>query len=181
MASNLFRKAGNIFDKITRFTFILGYIFIAYMMLSVALEVVTRYFLNRSQGWIIETVEYSLVWIPFLGAAWILRKDEHVKMDFFKNWVSPRTWAVINVVTSILGAISFFIITWYGTQVTISLFESGELMTTLLKPLKAPLYIIVPIGSLLLFIQFLRRIFGYILEAREPTIPEDKLPHESEM
>ena len=47
-------------------------IFVA-MMLVVCAEVLLRYGFNSPISWVVEISEYALLWITFLGAAWVLR------------------------------------------------------------------------------------------------------------
>ena len=151
-----------VFDGILNLFGVLAALTIIFMMLAVTYEVVMRYFLNRPTIWVIEVVEWSMVWITFLGAAWVLRTGGHVKMDIVLNRLSPRAQVLLNVVTSIIGALICLTLFWYSSQLTWDHFLRGVLESRMLAVPKAPLLVIIPVGSFLLFIQFLRRAYGYL-------------------
>ena len=140
----------------------LAAIFLTFITLSVSAEIVMRYFLNRSLKWVVEVSEYSLVWVTFLSTAWVLRREAHIKMDLVLNRLKPETQALLNAITSVVGAIICLLLVWYGTGVTWDHFLRGAAKHGMMEVPAAPILGIVPIGSFLLFIQFLRRSYGYL-------------------
>ncbi len=134
---------------------------IAFMMLSVSGEVVFRLISGHSQIWIMEIIEYSLLYTVFLGAAWLLKKDGHVKMDIVLIRLPARTQALVNIITSLIGAVACLIVAWFGTKVTLDNIHSGAHLSTVLEPQTFLIVMIVPFGSILLCIQFFKRAFGY--------------------
>ncbi|MFC2046693.1 TRAP transporter small permease subunit [Chloroflexota bacterium] len=154
-------KYTDIYDRISGSLSVLAAIFIVIAMLIVSLDVVMRYFLNRPQLWVAESTEYILVWFTFLAAAWILKKERHVKVEIVANRLNPRAKALLGIIVSIIGALICLLVVIYGTQVVWDSFQRHVRMETTLGLPKAPLVIVIPIGSSLLFIQFLRRSYGY--------------------
>lgn len=154
-------KASNVFDHVLNIVFIFTGILLAFSWLSVCFEIVMRYFVHRPQGWVLEITEYSLVWLTFLGAAWLLREDGHVKMDLLINRVSPRTNSLLKIITSSLCVILWLTVMWYSGLVVWYKYVEGDLTSWLELP-EAPFYVVMPIGSFLLFIQFLRRTYGFL-------------------
>jgi len=160
------RKLINAFDSTINILAIVGAIVILFIMLSISTEVSMRYFLNLAPTWVIEISEYCLVFMTFLAAAWILREEGHVRIDIVLNRLSHRAQAILNSITSILGAIIWFIITWYGAQVTWTYFLNDVRTPSFLEMPFAPLLIVIPITSFVLSIQFLRRAYGYLKSRR---------------
>lgn len=150
------------FNRILHGGFITGGAILWCVVLLVLAGIAARYFLERSIGWTVEIVGYSLLYIGFLSFAWLLKKQGHVKMDLVLNRLSPKNQALFNIVTSFLGAITFMVITWYSAKMTWSLFQRGISITSMLEPPKGAITIIIPIGSLLLFIEFLRGALKHI-------------------
>lgn len=151
-----------IFDGIITLFGILVVILIAFNMISVSTAVVMRYLLKSSPAWVIEVTEYSLLYITFLGSAWLLRKEGHVRMDLIISGFNPKTRALINTITYALCTIVCFIVAWYGVKVTWDHYQTHYVLPTILRP---PSYLIVgviPIGSFALFVQFLRRTTKYL-------------------
>ena len=161
---NLLNKVANIFDRTIDVATLLAGILIIFMMLSVGADVVLRYFLGRPIGWVKEVAEYILLYIPFLVAAWVLRREGHVKMDFVLNRFSPKTQSMVNAITSLISAVICFLLTWYGVKTTWYFFQVGYVTPTVLRVPKFIIIAVIFVGSFLLFIQFLRRTYSYLGE-----------------
>ena len=74
-------KVGVILDRtLGFFAFLTGTILI-FMMLSVSADVFMRYFLSKPIFWVVEVNEYAVIYATFLGAAWVLAKDGHIKVE----------------------------------------------------------------------------------------------------
>ena len=157
---NFLVNIGRILDKIMEiFAFLAGLI-LAFILLSVCLEVFMRYFLNRPLQWVVELTEYALLYITFLGAAWLLKRGGHINVDIFLSLLSSRTRAGLKIFSSLIGIIVSFCLVWSGFAVSWEHFQDGIYNITLLEFPKAPLLAIIPIGSLILLAQFIRRAYG---------------------
>ena len=171
---NFLVKIGRILDRIMEiFAFLAGLI-LAFILLSVCLEVFMRYFLNRPLQWVVELTEYALLYITFLGAAWLLKRGGHINVDIFLSLLSSRTRAGLKIFSSLIGIIVSFCLVWYGFAVSWEHFQDGIYNITLLEFPKAPLLAIIPIGSLLLLAQFIRRAYGSLAAFMDKKpIPEN--------
>jgi len=154
-------KADAIFDRAVDLCALLAVLLMAFVLAAVNSEIVMRYLLNSPMQWVTETTEYCILWMTFFAAAWVLKKEGHVVMDIALTRLKPGTRNRINLVTSLLGVVTCLVITWYGITVTLDLAQRGVLLPSALDPVAYPLYIIIPIGSLLLAVQFLRRSLGF--------------------
>lgn len=133
-----------------------------FMMLSICVELVCRR-IGRPLMWVMEVTEYSLLYITFLGAAWVLEREGHVKMDIIVNALKRENQALLGIITSVIGSAMSLYLVVYGTKVTWDYFKRDVIQCT---PLLTPSFIIlliIPLGSILLFIQFLRRAYGYLV------------------
>jgi C4-dicarboxylate transporter DctQ subunit len=157
------------FDYLLQVLFVLASAFLVFIMLSVCLEIVMRYFFASPLTWIIEVSTYSLLFLTFLSAGWVLKLDKHVKIELVFNWLAPRIQSRLNFVTSLLAALIWLIITWYSIEATLEMVETHERIATILEPLKAPLFLIIPVGSFLLFVQSLRMAFGYLSKSDQSS------------
>lgn len=156
----LLSKVIKIYDRIIDVTVIVAGVFLIFLMLSVGWEVTLRYFLGRPTSWVVEFAGYILLYIPFLVAAWVLRREGHVRMDLLLVRLSPKAQALINAITSFLSAIICLILTWSGVKITLYLYKTGYKTPTILMLPKWIISVIIFVGSFLLFIQFLRRAYG---------------------
>jgi len=157
----LLTKVSSIFDRFLDGMAYLAAVLIGFIIVGIITEVVAR------KVWLVpipgmhEATEYSLVWIGFLVAAWLLREEGHVNIDLLLDRLKPETQALVNAITSALGVIVFLVITWFSVQIALGYLQGDVRIASVARPFKFPLYIIIPIGSFLLFIQFMRRTRGY--------------------
>ncbi|MHB9149208.1 MAG: TRAP transporter small permease subunit [Thermoleophilia bacterium] len=132
-------------------------ILLIFLMFAVVWEVALRYFVGRPTSWVIEISGYILVFIPFLVGAWILRNEGHVKMDLLLNALPPSAQYIVNVLTSILGSVACFILTYAAIRYVINLVETNSRTPTPLMLPRAPIASVVVISSLLMAVEFLFR------------------------
>ena len=154
---------GRLFDRLLDILMVAAIALLIFGWLAVCFEVVMRYFVGQPQIWVIEIVEYILVYTCFLGAAWLLKEEGHVKVDVLLNRLNPRNQALLNSMTSGLTTVLWLLLTWYTGGATLKAFKLGLYTPTILEIPKAPLYAVMPFGSFLLFVQFFRRTYGYLL------------------
>jgi len=161
----LLMKANAIFDRTLDILAIFAGIIIVVTMLLVTAKVIMR-LLDHPIVWVIEITQISLVFMTFLATTWVLRKEGHVIMDLLVNRLGDKSRDLTNVITSILAAIICLIITAYGIMVGWDYYQIDFIYAgTLLIP-AFYLQAVVPLGTLLLSIQFLRRAYGYLGKLR---------------
>ena len=151
-------------DSLSVFTKVL----VILVMLVVCADVFLRYFFNSPMFWVLESTQFSLVFITFLAAAWVLKNDGHVRMDIVINRFSQRTQDRINIATSILCALACLVVTFYGVKVWWDYFQINYRYAGSLVIPAYLLEFVIPIGGFLLFIEFLRKAYGYIGKLKAP-------------
>ena len=170
------RTLGTVFDNaVNNFTGLAGVLLI-FVMLVVCAEIVLRYFFHSPTLWVLEISEVLLLYITFLGTAWLLKREGHVKMELLLSRLNPRNRGLLNSITSVIAAISCLVVAWYGALITWDYYQIGYTTMTAWRPLVAPFIVIIPVSSFLLFIQFLRRAYGYLGEWRAPEDKEEGQP-----
>lgn len=162
MGFNLSTKLHKIYNRIIELGAIIAGVFLIFLMLSVTVEVALRYFLGRPTSWVMEICGYTLLFIPFLVAAWVLRGDGHVRMDLVLSMLSPRTRSLVYAITSFVSALICFLLTWYGIKVTMYFSKLGYKTPTVLMLPKSMIIAIVFVGSFLLAVQFLIETFNHL-------------------
>jgi C4-dicarboxylate transporter DctQ subunit len=150
------------FDILLDFTPLLTGGIIIIMMLGVSVNVVLRYIFSQPIVGLEEITEYLLLFITLIGAAWLLRENGHVSVDILLDRLNRRQKAFLSTINSLMGAFICAILTWYGSQVVYVNFQREAYFPSLLEFPKAPILAIIPIGSFLLLIQFLRRTADFI-------------------
>jgi TRAP-type C4-dicarboxylate transport system permease small subunit len=155
------KKFDNIFDRMVDVMFFVASGLSLVIFFSTCIELFMRYFFNRPQIWAVEVTEYTMLYITFLGAAWLLREEGHVKIDLLLSFLAPRSQAFLNSITSLLGAVVCSVIAFYGSWSTWLHYQKGLTTFSAMELLKWPFLIVIPFGSLLLLIQFVRSVFSY--------------------
>lgn len=171
----LIDKAANIFDRLNDLLALMATVLLAFLMLSVTYSVVIRYFWGFTTFGLFEIWQYSLLYIPFLGVAWLLKREGHINMDVVLIRLKPKAQAILNGITSILSALTCLALIWGGTLMTWESFRAGHRIIGELFPPEFLILMIIPIGSFLFFIQFLRRTYGYFGGQRIILGKEDKV------
>lgn len=156
-----------VFDRVLNVLGVAAGVLVALMMLEVSVDVFMRYFLNRPISWTIEFNQYAMIFVLYLGVAWVLRDKGHVVMDIVIIRMNHKYRKLTDSITSIMAAIVCFIITWYGVLVNVDYFQTGYMYGEVLNIPAFSLQFIVPLGMFLLTIQFLRQAYGYM---RKPEI-----------
>jgi len=117
-----------------------------------------RYLGFRPPLWVFQYTEYALLWFTFLGAAWLLREDGHIRIDTLLIRFRPKIRKKIDLINNILGLIVSLVIFSFGTHYTIDIVQRGVMEVKGLTVPLAPFFVIIPIGGLTLAIQFFRNI-----------------------
>jgi TRAP-type C4-dicarboxylate transport system permease small subunit len=68
----------------------------------VAVQIFARYVLNHSLFWSEELARYLFIYLVFLGAAIVLRREGHIRVSFFVEQLPPRLRRGIAVLGDLL-------------------------------------------------------------------------------
>ena len=128
---------------------------IIFMMLAISYAVMMRYAWNKPVPWIVEISSYLMLYITFLGTAWLQRKGGHVEIDLLIGSLKPRVRAGLKAVTSLGGAVVGFVLAWKGSLVTVDYFQRDVTAIGILNTPQFLLMGIIPIGGFLLLVGFL--------------------------
>ena len=148
------------FDKVLVVLFWIAGALLVFSTIGTCIDVILRYCFNRPIHWMLEITEYIMLYIPFLGAALVLKEDGHIRVDILINHLSERSRGWLNVITSFVGGMVMLTYTWFGGQVTWDLFKRG---VPALESLRTPVFLIlmiIPIGGFFFTIQFFRQMVG---------------------
>lgn len=145
-----------IFDRILSALMTVACVLLFMVTMSVCLEVVLRYFFNRPQVWVIELSEYSLLYITFLGAAWVLREEGHISVDVFTSMLNQRARLICSLITYSICLLVSLVLVIFGIRVTWKYFIEGLYNPTILEIPTACILVVIPAGALTLLVQSMR-------------------------
>lgn len=116
-------------------------------------NIVARNFLGYSYVGGDTLGSWLMVWLTFIGAAFIVPTHGHVAVDLLLRAAGVRLMRFVVVVTAIVGIVTSVIMAYFGIQLTKFIFSSGEVEPTLgVSP--GYLYLPVAIGMVLMFINY---------------------------
>jgi len=138
-----------------------------FITLAICAEVLMRYGLNAPIRWVVEISEYALLWITFLGAAWVLRQGGHVRVDIMLQYLSPRALRICGLFSSASGAFVTLVLFGFGVEATVSAYLRGAFKPTGIDVPTWLVIIVIPVGAVLLFLRFARFFVEYWTRRRD--------------
>ena len=145
---------------------VLGGVLALTLVILVTGDTVARYLFHAPSAWVLQFTEYFLLWIAFAGTAWLLNLGGHVNVDFVLTRMSPRTRSLFNLATSLVGCGVCGVLFYFTLYNTWTAFAGNvEDFTNLFVP-KGPLYLIMPIGFLLMTVGFVFKTRIYLQSYR---------------
>src|SRR5574341_1277017 len=122
------------------------------MFLVVFYQVVMRDLFSRPPTWADEMARYLYIWMVFLGAAFVSRKREHIRMDFLPNRLTGRGHTALLLVHEAAVLVFLGYAVWSG--VVFFRFQRAIPSPAMEIPL-GYLVVIVPIAGVLMIIHHL--------------------------
>ena len=135
--------------------------------LWITYDVITRNLFNWASPWAFDLSEYSLVWMTFLAAPWILLRDGHVRVEILIDALGPRPQRIVGAVASVLGLAVCAVLAWRTGIAAVEYAQNDVRMGRIWNVPRIYPYVVVPLGSAALTLAFLARLLTYIGE-RDP-------------
>lgn len=133
--------------------------------LAVSVDVLSRNLGLGAFPWILEGSEYSLPFATFLVAPWLLRRNQHVRLDVLLSMLRPAAARLLDRIANLIGLAICAVLVVYGARTILDSARQGSMV---MKSLVFPewwLFAPVPLCFALLAIEFVRR-----LGASSPTL-----------
>jgi len=129
-------------------------------------EVIMRYFFNAPTIWAWDVLIQLQLVVVALGAGYTLLHKGHVRMDVIWARFSPRTRAILDLVTHLLFWYGVGMLFWLSLDEAIIATKSKEVLSTLWRPPIYPARIVMALGILLFLLQGLAKFIRDINQAR---------------
>ncbi len=143
------------FNKILVF---IASVMMAGLVVIVCIDLALRYFLNSPLLWGTEVTEILLLYITFLGMAWVFREDGHVVIDVFTGKVIGRKKKILNGISYFLVGVVSIVLVYYGFYTAYDHYTRGVFNPTVIETPIALIIIVIPVGSIPLFLDVLLKI-----------------------
>lgn len=93
---------------------------LALMCIIVTTQVIMRFIFRNPLVWSEELARYIFVWIAFIGAAYGVRWNLHIRMDLFYDKFPVKVQKIVSVGANILSIFCFSYLVIYGVKFSIS-------------------------------------------------------------
>ncbi len=127
----------------------------AALVIIVCVDLTLRYFFNAPLLWGTEVTEILLLYITFLGAAWVFKEDSHVVIDVFIGKATGNWKKVLILFSYLLIGIVSSVLIYYGFVATYDHYKRGVFNPTIIETPIALIIAIIPIGSIPLLLEVL--------------------------
>jgi TRAP-type C4-dicarboxylate transport system permease small subunit len=145
-------------DKILTGMAVLAGLFLLFITFSISYSIFTRALNLPSPVWTIQFNEYSLLWMTFLGSAWVLSRRKHVAVDIITSRLGPEGRRIAEVAHSLVGMVLCGLLCWYSSLMTLNFFQRGVTDVQAVDMPKSLILLVIPAGFLVLTAQFLRNL-----------------------
>jgi TRAP-type C4-dicarboxylate transport system permease small subunit len=155
-----------IIDKIIDGSMAMAAVIIVADALAVSADVLLKNTMGKTWNGLFEVMEYSILWMTFLGTAWILKKKTHIVVDAAVARLSPKYKTIANIVGYSISLILIGIVIVFSIKMTIYDFQSHITIPKELNLLKWPVEAIIPFGSILFFIELSRDLYRQLIDLK---------------
>jgi TRAP-type C4-dicarboxylate transport system permease small subunit len=163
------KKAGEAFDRLLALTGVIPGVIVAALAIGVAAEVFARNIGVTGFYWMLEAVEYGLLTLTMVGAAYVLSIGRHVTVDLVLNALPGRLRRQFRIgIDAVIVAVALIIV-YYGI-VTAHLAYVED--STLFKSFDIKEWIpaaVVPVGMSLFAVEAIRQLVISIRRRNDET------------
>jgi TRAP-type mannitol/chloroaromatic compound transport system permease small subunit len=96
------------------------------------------------------------LWIVFLGTTWLLREKGHITTDIIYTHLNEKTKEALDGIMFIIGGLTCTAMVILGVIHVCQCIAGGVTDVRAITVPKTAVFIIIPIGSVLLSVQFFR-------------------------
>jgi C4-dicarboxylate transporter DctQ subunit len=139
---------------------------VVFVTLAVSYDVIARYLFGVSMAWVFNVNQHLLAYLVFFSAAWVLREGGHVKIDLIEAKLRQRKGDFLRLIQSILSMVACAVLFWSGANAVLLSFRWGTILPGPPAVHEYLLLGIIPLGSLLLTVQFGRDCWKYMDKLR---------------
>jgi TRAP-type mannitol/chloroaromatic compound transport system permease small subunit len=129
-----------------------------FIMMFACYEVICRYFFASPTIWVWEINSQLLCLMGALGGGYALLHNSHVSVDIVVARLSPKSKAIIDILTSPLFFIFSGCLIWYGTKEAFRAYSVNQhVISTFASPLW-PIKFVIALGGVLIFLQGIAKL-----------------------
>lgn len=153
------RRIEQLYDFIFRVAEVVLILVAVLVFIAVSVAVFSRFVMNSSVPWADELPALALIWLTFLGAAVLSKRNENLNFDGVSASLPLSIQRLLDVFNSVVILIFLAILVYYGWKFTIQTWSR----TAITLPLNMGLVrLIVPLSGVLMMLVYANRIYRAI-------------------
>lgn len=157
----------SVFDKVVDTMAVLAGGLLLFITAAVCYSIGLRYLFTRTTLWLAQTTEYALLWIVFLATTWLLKEGGHITTDIIHAHLKEKTKRHLDGIMLVVGGAVCALLFYLGVVYTWDCIGNGVTDVRAITVPKWSVFVIIPIGSLLLTLQFFRMAWNTLIEIRK--------------
>ena len=154
------------FDKLSDVMAALAGGILVFITAAMCYTIGMRFLFRQTTIWITPMSEYALLWIVFLGTTWLLREGGHITTDVIYVHLNEKTKHYLGFIMSVIGGLACAMLFYFGVVHMCDCIIHGVTDVRGVTVPKSAIFIVIPIGSILLTIQFFRMAWGRLIDIR---------------
>ena len=154
------------FDTLSGIMAALAGILLVLISAAMCYTIFMRFVFRQTSIWITPMSEYALLWIVFLGTTWLLREGGHITTDVVYVHLNEKGRRYLNLIMAVIGGLACALLLYLGIVHLCDCIIHGVTDVRAMTVPKSAVFIIIPIGSLFLTIQFFRIAWSNLGEIR---------------
>ena len=132
----------------------LGQLGLVFMVVSITYDVILRYVFVAPTHWALEVNTFLLAFLCVIPSGAVLRAGSQIRITFLTDRLKPAMKDRLEILRAAAGLFFCGIMIWKGTRMAWQAWEHNDRMSTSLgTPMVIP-YLFLPIGFLLLALQY---------------------------
>ena len=155
-----------LFDKLLDVMAALAGVILVFITAAVCYTIFVRFLFRQTTIWIIPMTEYALLWIVFLGTTWLLKEGGHITTDVIYVHLNEKTKHTLDFIMSVIGGLACAMMFYFGVVHMWDCIIHGVTDVRAVTVPKSAIFVIIPIGSILLTIQFFRTAWSKLIDIR---------------
>ncbi len=91
------------FDRLLDVMAAVAGVILVFICAAVCYTIGMRFLFTRTTIWIMQTTEYALLWIVFLGTTWLLREGGHITTDIIYTHLNEKTKQYLDCIMFVIA------------------------------------------------------------------------------
>lgn len=132
-------------------------VLMAFIVLLLFAEVVSRYGFNAPISWSEEMATYAFIWMLYIGAGVAFYRNVHIRVDYISAKLAPGTMKKIEFSLNLIMGSFFIFLVIMGMRFVLPNLHADSYTLPVIK--LGWVYAAVPVGALLMLCNVLRNIY----------------------